>query len=189
MSKTGVREMGLFGVLLLALLATRGAHFGSAVSLGDATLAVMFLAGLYLGRALWLPVLLLACAGADWFALHGGTSGWCVTAAYGFLIPAYGAVWLAGRLLHGSDPLRGRGLMRSAAALVAGVSLFFVISNAGFYAASGYFENMGAAHYARSVAGYYWPYLAHALLYVGAAFAVHAVLRLAGARQQLGAPS
>ena len=52
MSKIGVREMGLCGVLLLALPKCAPRVASSAVSLGDASLAVVYLARLYFGRAL-----------------------------------------------------------------------------------------------------------------------------------------
>ena len=89
----------LIGVVLtLLLITTRGHHFASINMLPSASLAVFFLAGLYL-RPLWVPAALLAlCAGLDYSAITmAGVSNFCVTPAYGFLLPAYGVMWFAGR--------------------------------------------------------------------------------------------
>lgn len=89
----------MIGVVLAALIiVTRGHHFASINSLPSASLAVFFLAGLYLRPALMFPVLLALCAGLDFYSItFKGVSSFCVTPAYGFLLPAYGSMWLAGR--------------------------------------------------------------------------------------------
>jgi hypothetical protein len=96
LSKTNQIIIGI--VLAVLIIATRGHHFASINSLPSASLAVFFLAGLYL-RPTWVfPSLLALCAGLDFSAItYGGVSSFCVTPAYGFLLPAYGVMWLAGR--------------------------------------------------------------------------------------------
>src|SRR5512141_711534 len=88
---------------LVALMAmTRYNHFGSSVSLPDASYAVFLLSGLFLGRmrAGWaiLALLLVEAALVDYYAISfQGISAWCVTSAYGFLMVAYAGLWAIGR--------------------------------------------------------------------------------------------
>ncbi len=56
--------------------------------------------------------------------------------------------------------------------------VFFVISNVGFYAFSGYFTDQNAIDFALRVATYLPGYLAQAFLYSGAGLALaHALIR------------
>ncbi|MDP3679168.1 MAG: hypothetical protein Q8R23_08815, partial [Methylotenera sp.] len=89
----------IIGAVLAGLvIATRGHHFASINALPSASLAVFFLAGLYLRPTWMFPALLALCAGLDFSAItYGGVSNFCVTPAYAFLLPAYGVMWLAGR--------------------------------------------------------------------------------------------
>jgi hypothetical protein len=80
----------IIGVVLVALIImTRGHHFASINALPSASVAAFFLAGVYL-RPMWvLPALVTLCAGLDFAAItYGNTSSFCVTPAYGFLVPA-----------------------------------------------------------------------------------------------------
>ena len=87
--------------LLAAMAATRSHHFTSLLGPGDATLAVFFLGGLFLRRAGWLGLFLATAGLVDFLAVQTGTSAWCITPGYALLAPAYGALWLAGRLSTG----------------------------------------------------------------------------------------
>lgn len=76
-----------------------------------------------------------------------------------------------------------------AVALLAGTTLAFAISNAGFYAFSGYFPEMSWGEYATRVAKYFPSYLASAVSYVAAALgaqALAAIAARAGERQTPG---
>lgn len=176
---TSIRNKLLLAGLLVGLMvATRTHHFASPFHLPDASLAVFMLGGIWLGRpaymALLMAVALLIDVGTAWTAAD---SRWCLTPAYVGLIPAYATPWLAGRWLarSGGDPF---GPGRYAAAGLAAVSLAFVISNAFWYALSGYFGGTGMFEYAGRVARYYPPYLGAALLYLAIAWALHALWRL-----------
>lgn len=183
--------------LLVLMSATRFHHFGSVSFLPDASLAVFFLAGLYLGekpaaktasrftstaRVLTSPlasiVLLLVAAGTiDYIAIqYGGVSGWCVTPGYVLLIPAYTAMFLGGEWAARCNPFSRYGAVKTTAILVAVVTLAFLISNAGFYFFSERFQEMSGMQYAGRVAGYYWPYLFYTLLYMGIWLVFHAAL-------------
>jgi len=165
--------------LILAMVATRFKHFGSAVSLPDASLAVFFLGGLYLARYSRLSltaftVLLLTAGLVDYYAtaVHG-ISDWCMTPAYWFLIPTYGSLWLAGHWFALRHSMEGKGLAGLALVAWAATSFAFVFSNASFFLFSEYFHNMTVSEYAARVSQYYGSYVSVALLYIACAVAAH----------------
>lgn len=160
--------------LALAMALTRTHHFGGSLSLPDASLAVFFLAGFYLRRVWPFGGLLGLAALADYAAISAGVSSWCVTAAYPFLALAYGSLWLAGRWCARRHEDGWRALPRLAAAVLAGVGGFFLISNGSFYLLSGYFPDLSWTEYAGRVTRYFPLYLMKTVLYVGIAACVHA---------------
>ncbi|MCU0840500.1 MAG: hypothetical protein MUC79_02110 [Thiobacillaceae bacterium] len=167
----------LYGFLaLLALMAvTRVGHFGTAISLPDASLAVFLLGGLWLGGAIFFLVLLAAVFGIDVYLAQTATAaGWCLTPAYWGLLPTYAVMWLAGRwLARREDSLRAAPYVATS---VAAVGAAFLISNASFWAFSGYFGEMAPADYAQAVARYFPPYLGGAALYLGLGWLVGRLL-------------
>jgi hypothetical protein len=174
--------------LILTMGLTRFHHFGSSVSLPDASLAVFFLGGLYLARfagglAIF-AVLLAEAALVDYFAITvQGTSDWCVTPAYAFLVVAYAAMWFAGRWIAERFTLTGKGLLSVFATVTFASSMAFLISNVSFFLFSGRFAEMSAQEYASRVVQYWGSYVAVALLYVACAvFAQMAYVLLKGKR-------
>lgn len=185
MTRPTLRSAIVLSMLSLVLLATRFNHFGSDVNPPDATLAVLFLAGWYLGTWESLAILLVLAGLADAASIAGGVSAWCVTPAYWFLIPAYAAPWFAGRSAQRvAGPLVRRAAI-TALALTFAVAVFFVISNASFYLLSGYFGSMTASTYARAVLRYLPRYLEVALAYVAIAAAIDFAARYALARTKV----
>jgi hypothetical protein len=169
--------------LALAMALTRFNHFGSSVSLPDASLAVFFLGGLYLSKfsgARWVFVaLLLEAALVDYYAITmGGTSDWCVTPAYGFLAFAYSAMWFAGNWFAPRHAPTGRSLFEILVVVTAATTLAFVISNVSFFLFSGRYAQMSAFEYASRVVQYLGSYVAVALMYVACAVAAHRVVLL-----------
>lgn len=163
---------------LVALMAlTRFNHFGSAVALPDASYAVFFLGGLFLGRAraalAILALLLVEAALVDYYAINfAGVSGWCVTSAYGFLVFAYSALWFVGRAFAPHHTAGMKGLPKLAVAASVAGGLAFVIANISFYLLSGYFGSMEVSEFAARVAPYSVSYIVAMLCYVGCAAAV-----------------
>ena len=102
-------------VLALALSAlmwaTRGHHFMSVTHLPDASWAIFFLLGFYFRqKVMILPLFLAQAAVIDYVSItHFGVDDYCVTSAYPFLLPAYSALWLAGRwcAIHIQQNVRG----------------------------------------------------------------------------------
>jgi hypothetical protein len=171
------KTLWILFALMLLMAATRYNHFGSALTLPDASYAVFFLGGLFLGRVrgalVALGLLLIEAALVDYYAINfRGVSGWCVTSAYSLLVFAYGALWFVGRWYAPRHKLTGKGLAGLFAAAVAAGSAAFVIANASFYLLAGYFDSMGVAEYAGRVAQYYTSYVAVAVMYVCTAVCV-----------------
>jgi len=170
-----IKLPGMFAALVLLMAATRYNHFGSSVSLPDASLAVFLLAGFLTARLTWLALpafvlLILEAGGIDYYAINvAGVSDWCVTPAYWFLIPTYAIMWLGGRWFAKRQQYTLNSLV-----LFTGVSWLtttaaFLISNASFYLLSGRYSEMIVAEYSHRVAQFYPPYLAGSLMYLALA--------------------
>ena len=171
------RQQFVIGLILAGVMAaTRFNHFGSPLNLPDASLAIFFLAGLYLSRLVWFPVFIVEAGLMDWASIAGGISGWCVTPAYGFLIPTYAALWFAGRWYRRHARMQWRALKPLFPALALGLVTAFAISNASFYLFSGYFVELGWSDYARGVIRYFPAYAGYTLVYVTLAACVHAAV-------------
>lgn len=179
MSNNQTRSIAIFLLLAALMAATRFNHFGSAVSLPDASYAVFFLGGLYLSRfarssAAAFGVLIVEAGLIDYYATSvQGISDWCMTPAYWFLIPTYGSLWLVGRWFAMRHAMEGKGLTVFALAAWAASSFAFAFSNATFYLFSNRLADMSAIEYASRVAQYYASYASFALLYIFCAVALH----------------
>lgn len=167
-------------VLAVVMVLTRFHHFGSAISLPDASLAVFFLAGWFAPLWLIFAGLVLEAALIDYVAINFfGTSSFCISAAYVALIPTYAAMWFAGRfakrtLSDSSD------VLTVTAWAVAATTVAFLISNGSFYLFSGRFPELSWAQYTSRIAMYYSPYITAALMYIGSGLAIHALLVKSG---------
>lgn len=179
------RSMWIFAALALLMAATRYNHFGSSVSLPDASLAVFFLAGVLLPRLGWVALaafglLLLEAWGIDYYATQiQGVSDWCITPAYGFLIPTYASLWVGGSWFATRQQNTWRSLGEYFGIAALATSIAFLISNASFYLLSGRIGDMSAMEYATSVAKYYPPYLTSSFIYLAAAVILYVLLVVA----------
>jgi hypothetical protein len=169
------QQSTLIGVALIGLMAaTRSHHFGSAAYLPDASLAVFLLAGFYLRSPWMLLVLLGEAALVDGLTIEGGTSSFCVTPAYAFLLPTYAAMWLGGRLYRRVHTWSWQTVLPLAAIAVVSTLVAFAISNGSFYVLSGYFSNLSWNEYAAQFIKYLPPYLVSTCTYIAVAAIVHA---------------
>ena len=150
--------------LIALMIMTRFEHFGSALHLPDASLAVFFFAGFYRKKAL-LGFLLALAAIIDAVAIQNGASSYCISPAYVFLIPTYSVMYLAGYycLRFKSLSLSSLGMQLSTVFLAASVA--FGISNYSFYLLAGRFDDLSLSQYAERVAQFYTPYVGSVLLY------------------------
>lgn len=177
------RNFWIMAVLVLLMAATRFGHFGSALALPDASYAVFFLGGLYLGRGRGalaiLALLLVETVLVDYYAINSrGASGWCVTSAYSFLILAYGALWAVGRWFAPRHDLTVKGLGGLLLTGAVAGSAAFVIANVSFYLLAGYFDSMSVMQYVAGVSQYYFSYVAVALFYIGLAVGTQMLFRV-----------
>ena len=160
----------LFLLLALLMLATRGHHDFTPIHLPDASWAIFFLAGLYLPSRWPFAALFLLSAIIDYIAITwGGVSSFCVTAAYVFLVPAYAALWFAGRVYPDRGDLSRRDLM----------PLCELISSGGFYFFSGRFAEPNLSEFAGRLITYLPANLRVAALYLALAATMHGLFSLA----------
>jgi len=164
-------------------------------ALWDASWGVFFLAGFWLrGQGRWaFPLLLAEAVLVDYQVISGqGIDFWshyCVSPAYWFLAPSYGALWLGGSwLAKRQSGLNLRTLGLAVAALLVAEGACYLISNGSFYWISAsvpaprsfgaWFGNLG---------DWYLPFLTGTALYVGLGAVVHALVMQLSRLSQLGA--
>ena len=166
--------LALAGVMAL----TRIGHFGENGGPVDASWAVFFLAGLWLRDLRLFPGFFAIAWASDLAAFALGTPTNCYSIAYLSLIPAYAALWWAGRWASGG------GLGRVALGVLGGTAVTFVVANLGMFlfAPSPAAPSLGA--FAAAVAGYYPGYLLTASMYVAVGLMGEAAL---GVRRRLTA--
>ncbi len=171
----------IIGILLAALLiTTRGHHFASINNLPSASLAVFFLAGLYLRPAWVFPALLALCAGLDFSAITvGGVSSFCVTPAYGFLLPAYGVLWLAGRWFAKRYSFSTSALLPLVGSVTVAASISELFSSGGFYFFGGRFADPTLAVFGERLLKYFPQQLEGIGFWLGVALVVHVVFAIA----------
>ncbi len=154
---------------------TRSHHFATLLHLPDASWAVFFLAGGYL-RPLWAFPALLALAGvSDYVAIAWfGVSDFYVSPAYGFLLPAYGTLWFAGRWYAGCHRYALSTLVPLAGSVIMGAMVCELFSSGGFYWFSGRFDP-SLAEFGSRLARYFPLSLASMVFYTVTASIVHLV--------------
>lgn len=181
------KSFALCALLMGLMAATRMHHFGSSLHLPDASLAVFLLAGFLLASPLLFGALLVEAAVLDYVAVTQlGVSDYCLTPAYGFLIPTYAVLWFAGRIYARSHQNSLRSLGWFSTISLMAVNLAFVISNGAFYAFSGRYPDLSLIQYSSLVAEYYVPYVSGAVIYLVPAIMLYALLaRRADADQSL----
>lgn len=163
MKSTQVSSWVVGGILILSVLLTRTQHFGTAVSFPDASLAVLFLGGLWVSSPAWLAGALFAIFGMDAYALGiQQVSDYCMSAGYWGLLPTYALVWWMGKkasLIHVN-------YTKTFVYSVMALSMAFILSNAFWYGFSDKVAHMSIIEFSSHVAQYYVPYVGFGLMYV-----------------------
>lgn len=180
------RHQILIGIVLLALMIlTRSAHFATLHSLPGASWAVFFLAGVYLSSIWGLPLFLGAAWGLDFAAFQfGNGSNFCLTGAYVALLPAYAALWFAGRWYSARHRFAWSGLPLLAVSAFLGALVCDLISSGSFYFFSGRFAEPTLAGFLPRIVEYFPPYLMSLSFWVGLAAVAHiAIVTAASAGQ------
>lgn len=161
-------------ILALFMIVTRGHHFTSLQSLPSASWAVFFLAGVYL-RSTWsMPgfftfAWLLDFAGYTW----GGASGFCLTPAYFFLLPAYGSLWLAGRWYSNQYAFAWHTLIPLSLSLMVSTVICRLFSSGGFYLFSGHYADKTLVEFSERFVKHLPLFFESLIFYVGIAIIVH----------------
>ncbi len=168
------------GIALVALMAmTRGSHF-PLQNLPSASWAVFFLAGVLL-RPKWVFPLLFAEA----TLIDVASVGWinaghhCMSVAYWMLVPAYGALWLGGRLYAGWHRETAGSLAILVPVMALSALVCHLFSSGGFYFFSGRYEEPTLTGLVERIAHYYPQYLSTLALYVAIAVVLYVGARSA----------
>ena len=169
-------KMMIAATLAFFMLLTRGSHVLTAVSLPDASLAMLLLGGVLLKQARWFVVFVALATAIDFSAAAVDTlQGFCITDGYWGMLPTYAVMWLGGRWLarqHDAFAVLPYGAMGLLCTSVA-----FVISTQTYYLFSGRFPNTGVLETMQHGWGYLPGYVGFTTLYLGAAWLVVQGLR------------
>lgn len=179
----------IIGVVLSALvIMTRGDHFASINHLPSASLAVFFLAGLYL-RSKWVfPALLALCAAIDFYVItFNGVSNFCVTPAYGFLLSAYGVLWLAGRWFNTQYSFSPKAFIPLVGSVAVSAMISEVLSSGGFYFFGGRYADPTLAVFGERLMKYFPQQLEGIGFWLGSALIVHIVFAYANGSHRVKA--
>ena len=172
-----------FIAVVALMLATRSHHFGSVISLPDASLISFFFAGLLLNKLRFFVILLIEAVLIDYIAIsHLGISDFCISNAYVALIPTYALMWYAGHYCKRFKTLKMSELGLRFGLLFLVTSTAFLISNGSFYLFSGRYPESSWAQYIERVAMYYPPYLTSTLIYGIVIFAITQIVKVLSAQ-------
>ena len=171
------QQLIIAGLLALLMFMTRGHHFASVDALPSASWAIFFLAGLYLSSAAWFPVFLAMAAGLDIASvlLGGGqlSTSFCMSPAYGFLIPAYGSLWMAGRWYASKYQSNAATLLLLVGSVLVAATAATLFSGGGFYFFSGRYPDPTFTEYTQRFIQYFPKNLAVMSFYLVVAMICH----------------
>lgn len=175
-----LRHQYLIGTILITLMiVTREYHFASLHNLPGASWAVFFLAGVYLSSSWALPGFLALTWVLDASAYFTvAESEFCLTTAYAFLLPAYSALWAAGRWFAMHYRFSWRALLPLFSSLIIGAAACELFSSGGFYFFSGQFAETTFTEFWQRELHYFPLYLQSLLFYTGTAVVIHTLFVL-----------
>ena len=175
-----IQSLAIACVIALMVIVTRGHHFASIDILPSASFAAFFIAGYYLRATRLFVALLALCAGLDMAAITwGGVSNFCVTPAYGFLLPAYGTMWLAGRWAAGHTPWQLSSVFKLAGVVVVAAAVAELFSSGGFYFFGGRYPEPTVVEFLPRLAKYFPQQLEAIAFWVAVALIAHVISGLA----------
>lgn len=182
------RTQWIIGIALALILSlTRSHHFATPAHLPDASWAVFFLAGLYLGSWGWFTTFTLIAVLVDWIAItFAGVSDFCVTPAYAALLLAYALLWGAGRGYRRLHHERLSSLFALAIAVTLGAIGAELCSSGSFYLLSGRFAHPSLGEFLSRESQYFPGMLESMSFYIALAAIVHVVFAALHARHDAG---
>lgn len=172
-------DLMIFALLAVLMLVTRPQPMDQFVHLPDTAWASFFVMG-YAMRARWSFAALFALAFAiDVVTIYGlRGSDYCFTPAYAMLVPAYGAMWMAGRLARRVLPVRAANIPAFALLICGAALVAHLCSSGGFYFLGGRFEQPTLAQFWVRVQTYFPGNLFAVLMWTGIAGLAHALVRI-----------
>jgi len=154
-------------ILGFFMLITRFSHFGSAVSLPDASLAIFFLAGLIGSGFGTFGILIIEAVLIDYIAIsYFGVTDFCISPAYNFLILGYAILWGIGWFSQKFLQLGFGDTLKIFLISVIAASAAYFISNGSFYLLSGKFGVLSWDNYIDQFCRYYSMYVSSTLIYI-----------------------
>ena len=161
--------LAVFALLTLLMLATRTHHFASLNNLPSASIAIFFLAGMYLRniKAFWFFYTLSITIDLA-SSYYRGQFGDCITTSYPALVLSYAAMFTVG---YYSKPNWQQNtwqinIIKVTLALFVASSIAFFISNGSYYTLSGKFPDLSWAEYGTRVDKYYFRSISNPVFYV-----------------------
>lgn len=167
--------IAVLAVLSFLMLATRTHHFSSFNHLPSASIAIFFLAGMYLRniKAFWFfYILTLTIDLAS--SYYRGQFGDCITTSYPALVLSYGVMFTVGYYTRPNWQQSDWhiNIIKVALALFIASSIAFFISNGSYYALSGKFPELSWAEYATRVDKYFFKSISNPIFYVTSAMVI-----------------
>ena len=165
----------IFVVLTFLMLATRTHHFVSLTQLPSASIAVFFLAGMYLrdSKVFWVFYFLSVTIDLA-SSYYRGQFGDCMTTSYPALVFSYAAMFTVGFYAKPNwlTSAWHINIVKVALALFIGSSIAFFISNGSYYTLSGKFPNLSWLEYSARVDKYYFRSISNPIFYVVSAIVI-----------------
>jgi len=182
---TGYQQALIGLTLALLMAATRSHNFASLEYLPSASLAAFFLMGIYVSPIWAFALLLGEAAFLDYAAIvWSGVSDYCISPAYGFLVPAYASLWLMGRW-YGQRHNRQLALPALVSALLIGAVASELFSSGSFYLFSGRFAEPSLTEFAHRFVTFFPAALFDLTVYVATATIIQLIF-VRGDRQSAG---
>jgi hypothetical protein len=167
--------IAVFSVLTLLMLATRTHHFSSFNQLPSASIAIFFLAGMYLRniKMFWFFYILSVIIDLA-SSYYRGQFGDCITTSYPALVLSYGAMFTAGFYTKPDWQASAWqiNIIKVTLALFFASSIAFFISNGSYYTLSGKFADLSWAEYGTRVDKYYFKSISNPTFYVISAIVI-----------------
>jgi len=154
------------------MLATRAFHVSSALHLPDASWALFFLAGYYLGFASF-GILLLEAVAIDVAFLMMGGDPYCFSVAYGFLGIAYLALWGGGYWASRVQNHGAMSMLRGAVAWLFTAGVAYLLTNGSFYWLSDKVANPSFEGWLQNAQTWAFGFIVEPMFYLIVAVVVH----------------
>lgn len=171
--------IAIFALLTSLMLMTRTHHFATFNQLPSASIAIFFLAGMYLRNISSFWFFYILSIGIDLSSSYfRGQLGDCLTTSYPALVFSYATMFAAGFYTrpNWSQQTWLVNLVKVSAALFIASSIAFFMSNGSYYTLSGKFPELSWVEYSARVDKYYFRSISNPIFYVASAIVMDWVI-------------